>query len=103
MDARRVPRLMRATSNGQPFSPLQFAPVPACSSSLSEREARAAGGDAMAGNGKTEEEPAPPEKPPHYLGHRQRLRERFRLSIETLPDYELLELVLCQAVPQRDM
>jgi DNA repair protein RadC len=34
---------------------------------------------------------------------RQRLRERFRLNIETLPDYELLELVLCQAVPQRDM
>ena len=57
----------------------------------------------MAGNGKTEEETVLPEKPPHYLGHRQRLRERFRVNIETIPDYELLELVLCQAVPQRDM
>ena len=56
----------------------------------------------MAGNGTTEEGPASAGKPPHYHGHRQRLRERFRLNIETLPDYELLELVLCQAVPRRD-
>jgi DNA repair protein RadC len=60
-------------------------------------------GQGMAGNGKTEEQAASPEKPPHYIGHRQRLRERFLLNIETFPDYELLELILCQAVPQRDM
>jgi DNA repair protein RadC len=57
----------------------------------------------MAGNGKTEEQPASPEEAPHYHGHRQRLRERFLLTSETLPDYELLELVLCQAVPRKDM
>ncbi len=57
----------------------------------------------MAGNGKTEQQAASSEKAPHYHGHRQRLRERFLLTSETLPDYELLELVLCQAVPRRDM
>ncbi|ABS64207.1 DNA repair protein RadC [Parvibaculum lavamentivorans DS-1] len=40
---------------------------------------------------------------PHYAGHRERLRERFLKSPETLPDYELLELVLFRAVPRRDV
>ena len=57
----------------------------------------------MAGNGKTEKQAASPAKPPHYHGHRQRLRERFLLNSDTLPDYELLELILCQAIPRRDM
>ncbi len=40
---------------------------------------------------------------PHYLGHRARLTERFRAGGgETLPDYELLELILFQALPRRD-
>lgn len=40
---------------------------------------------------------------PHYLGHRDRLRERFRKSgAQTLPDYELLELILFRALPRRD-
>lgn len=43
------------------------------------------------------------EKTPHYAGHRERLRERFLKSPETLPDYELLELVLFRAVPRRDV
>jgi DNA repair protein RadC len=60
-------------------------------------------GQAVGGNGKTEEQADAPEKPPHYVGHRQRLKERFLLTVETLPDYELLELVLCKAVPRRDM
>src|ERR1700748_2753041 len=35
------------------------------------------------------------EAPPHYLSHRARLRQRFReAGAETLPDYELLEMVL---------
>jgi len=35
------------------------------------------------------------DKTPHYHGHRQRLRERFRESGgEGMPDYELLELLL---------
>lgn len=40
---------------------------------------------------------------PHYRGHRQRLRERFLAGGEgALPDYELLELFLFFAIPQRD-
>jgi DNA repair protein RadC len=40
---------------------------------------------------------------PHYLGHRERLRKRFRdAGPDALPDYELIELVLFRAVPRRD-
>ena len=40
---------------------------------------------------------------PHYLGHRERLRRRFRdAGPDALPDYELLELILFRAVPRRD-
>ena len=40
---------------------------------------------------------------PHYLGHRKRLRKRFREGgAEPLPVYELLELILFQAMPRRD-
>lgn len=39
---------------------------------------------------------------PHYLGHRQRLRDRFLASGDSLPDYELIELVLFRAIPRRD-
>jgi DNA repair protein RadC len=40
---------------------------------------------------------------PHYLGHRERLRRRFRdAGADALPDYELLELLLFQALPRRD-
>ena len=52
------------------------------------------GGPAAADGGKTA---------PHFHGHRQRLRERFeKLGGEALPDYELLELVLFQAIPRAD-
>src|SRR5688572_30610267 len=41
---------------------------------------------------------------PDYLGHRKRLRERFLAGGPTaLADYELLELLLCQAQPRGDM
>jgi DNA repair protein RadC len=41
---------------------------------------------------------------PHFHGHRQRLRERFMMGGgEALPDYELLELVLAQAIPRGDV
>ncbi|MBX6327583.1 MAG: DNA repair protein RadC [Pseudolabrys sp.] len=41
---------------------------------------------------------------PHYHGHRERLRARFReAGSEALSDYELLELVLFRAIPQRDV
>jgi DNA repair protein RadC len=40
---------------------------------------------------------------PHYLGHRERLRRRFREGgADALPDYELLELILFRAAPRRD-
>ena len=40
---------------------------------------------------------------PHYLGHRERLRERFMAGgASALPDYELLELILFRAFPRGD-
>jgi DNA repair protein RadC len=40
---------------------------------------------------------------PHYLGHRDRLKARFReAGPDTLQDYELLELILFQVLPRRD-
>jgi len=40
---------------------------------------------------------------PHYLGHRERLRDRFvDGGPDALPDYELLELVLFRSLPRRD-
>jgi DNA repair protein RadC len=39
-----------------------------------------------------------------HAGHRERLRERFRLAgAEALHDYELLELALCMIIPRRDV
>lgn len=45
-----------------------------------------------------------PEEPklPHFIGHRSRLKDKFRRSPSSLPDYELLELILFWAVPRRD-
>lgn len=46
---------------------------------------------------------AKPAKP-HYHGHRQRLRERFiKGGADALADYELLELMLCMAMPRGDV
>jgi DNA repair protein RadC len=44
------------------------------------------------------------EASPHYHGHRERLRARFReAGADAVSDYELLELVLFRAIPQRDV
>ncbi len=41
---------------------------------------------------------------PHYLGHRQRLRERFLKSgLAGLADYEVVELLLTLAIPRSDV
>jgi DNA repair protein RadC len=41
---------------------------------------------------------------PHYYGHRERLRTRFReAGSDAVTDYELLELLLFRAVPRRDV
>src|ERR1700759_4680329 len=44
-----------------------------------------------------------PSEQPHYLGHRERLRERFfNAGPDALTDYELLEMALFAAIPRRD-
>jgi DNA repair protein RadC len=43
------------------------------------------------------------DEPDHRLGHRERLRDRFRTSgHEALADYELLELLLFRSIPRTD-
>lgn len=44
------------------------------------------------------------EAGPHYYGHRERLRARFRgAGTDALTDYEFLELILFRALPRRDV
>ena len=44
------------------------------------------------------------EGTPHYHGHRQRLRARFlEAGPDAVSDYELIELILFRAIPQRDL
>ena len=41
---------------------------------------------------------------PHYQGHRERLRERFRRAgFEGFQDYEAIELLLSYAIPRKDV
>jgi DNA repair protein RadC len=41
---------------------------------------------------------------PHYLGHRQRLRDRFnKTGLDGLADYEVIELLLTLAIPRADV
>jgi DNA repair protein RadC len=48
--------------------------------------------------------PQPSRPIPHYWGHRDRLRKRFREGgAGPLPDYELMELILFRAIPRRDV
>ena len=47
---------------------------------------------------------AKPAPRPHYLGHRDRLRDRAGAGgLAALPDYELLELYLFRAIPRGDV
>ena len=60
---------------------------------MSERQASLLGSE---GHGEDE--------PPHYRGHRERLRQRFlQTGPDSLADYELLELLLFGAIPRRDV
>ena len=44
------------------------------------------------------------DPPPYYRGHRERLRQRFiEGGHAAMPEYELLELVLFNAIPRIDM
>ncbi|RUT33070.1 DNA repair protein RadC [Arsenicitalea aurantiaca] len=57
----------------------------------------------MSGGAGDSEGPGLSESQPHYLGHRERLRERFlAVGGDALQDYELLELLLQQMLPRRD-
>jgi DNA repair protein RadC len=58
----------------------------------------------MPGRDKTSTSPAPADKAAHYHGHRRRLRQRFLAAgSEAISDYEMLELILFRAIPQRDV
>jgi DNA repair protein RadC len=49
-------------------------------------------------------DPGPADEAPHYHGHRERLRARFRQAgAEGLHDYELLELLLFRTIPRIDV
>jgi DNA repair protein RadC len=51
-----------------------------------------------------EETSATSNTTPHYHGHRERLRARFRdAGSDAIADYELLELILFRALPRRDV
>src|SRR5664279_2571447 len=53
---------------------------------------------------KTSDTQDQPAEPPHYLGHRERLRERFHgAGPDALSDYELLEMVLFTAKARGDV
>ena len=44
------------------------------------------------------------DSPPHYHGHRERLRQRLiAAGAESLPDYELLEVILFASNPRGDV
>ena len=50
------------------------------------------------------DQPDPSAETPHYHGHRNRLRQRFRSAgSDALSDYELLEMVLFRALPRSDV
>jgi DNA repair protein RadC len=40
---------------------------------------------------------------PHFVGHRDRLRDRAKAAFGALPDYELLELLLFRSIPRGDV
>ena len=44
-----------------------------------------------------------PKEKPQHAGHRDRLRARFLNAPDSLPDYELLELLLFMAIPRKDV
>src|SRR5262249_39274031 len=45
-----------------------------------------------------------PRTQPHYVGHRQRLRERFvKAGLQGFTEYEVVELLLTLAIPRSDV
>lgn len=53
---------------------------------------------------KEQETEAPQTDSPDYIGHRQRLKARFLSDFgRSMPDYEVLELLLMYAIPRKDV
>ena len=62
------------------------------------------GKDRDSSKGFSEAQPDKRRETPHYHGHRDRLRKKFREhGAEALADYELLELLLFRSIPRRDV
>jgi len=60
--------------------------------------------DSKKHDGNAKSAPSAANAAPHYLGHRQRLRQRFLDGgSAAVSDYEVLELILFRAIPQRDL
>jgi DNA repair protein RadC len=61
-------------------------------------------GHTVAGKRAADSDPGLAEGAPHYHGHRDRLRTRFReAGADALHDYELLELLLFRSIARRDV
>ena len=57
----------------------------------------------MAERGRSQSTDEQAESEPHYVGHRERLRERLlEAGPAALPDYELLEFLLFAGIPRKD-
>src|SRR5207245_11416300 len=58
----------------------------------------------MPGSDKGAKSAKPTDAAPHYLGHRERLRQRFlQGGSDALHDHEMLELILFHAIPRGDV
>jgi DNA repair protein RadC len=86
---------------------LQILAIRASLAALSAAAPRGSGQDDVACEmleKKRQSEPGLAEATPHYYGHRERLRDRFReAGADALSDYELLELLLFRVLPRRDV
>ena len=84
---------MARRSKPPPLTPENFdAPTSAAQPVLWEASSVVSTVEATASEGK-----------PHYAGHRQRMRDRFRKGgPDALADYELIEMILFRALPQGD-
>lgn len=69
---------------------------------LDEREGAFPPASAYEGASTSQGRPTPDHRP-HYWGHRERLRQRFLKGGSSLPDYEVLEMVLFNAIPRIDV
>src|SRR5262249_5640312 len=94
----RAPLVRRARSAAPRHCKIGWSGHP-CARRLRDRS-RGADDGPMPGSDKTTTSAA--NKAAHYHGHRRRLRHS-RAGSEAISDYEMLELILFRAIPQRDV